>query len=110
MKNTQITEVELQSMVRRSEEQVDQSTLAALAEARTKALESQNRWFSEFRSPLSAGLVTAVLLVAVFLPFSGKGLMDNSQEVGTIDESLELMMEDPEFFLWVSNSYSAISQ
>lgn len=110
MKKTQMTEVELQTMVRHSEGEVDRSTLASLAEARATALQSQNRWFSEYRGALSAGLVTAALMVAVIVPLNGNGLLEDRQEFGTGDESLQLMMEDPEFFMWVSNSYSSLSQ
>lgn len=110
MSKLKFTETTLQQTLHSSEDNLDSDTLDSLAEARGTALSSQNKWFNEYRGVFSAGLVTAVLMFAVFLPVSENERPGASPSVDIADENLQLMMEDPEFFLWVSGSYSSLSR
>ena len=106
---TQLTETDIKQALSRAESNVDEETCSSLELGRSKALKAQNRWFDEYRSAASGGVAIAMLLVAVYLPINHFYSPSANPDVVHSNESLQLMMEDPEFFLWVSNSYSAIS-
>lgn len=110
MSKPEFSETDIQRSLRHAENQIDRQTLSELAGARELAISSQNKWMSEFKGLFSAGAVTAALVVALVLPVDWNGASDIPQGVDIADDNLQLLMEDPEFFLWVSSSYSSLSQ
>ena len=109
MRQQHFTEVDIQQCLQQSESELSAQTQRKLANARQVAIADKSHWFAEYKTMFSAGLVTALLLVTVALPLSYNN-SDNGIPRGDVaDENLELLMEDPEFFLWVSNAYSSTS-
>lgn len=110
MNEPKYTEAQIQQTLRDSENSLDRSTLSSLAQARDAALQPQNNLLGGFRGLFSAGLVTTALVVAVLLPLTNDSPTGVSSDIDIADENLQLLMEDPEFFLWVSSSYGSLSQ
>ena len=111
MSQPEYTEDILRHNLRDSENNLDRTTMDSLAEARENALHSKNSMVGNYRGLFSAGLVTAALVVAVFLPLNDRipnGVSNTN--IAMTDENLRLLMEDPEFFLWVSNSSNSVTQ
>jgi len=109
MRQDNLTEKDIQQYLHQSESELSVQTQQKLARARQAALTNKNDWFSEYKTMFSAGLVTALLLVTVALPLSHNDQSNRHPNVDIAEENLHLLMEDPEFFLWVSNSYSSTS-
>lgn len=111
MNEPKYTEETLQNTLRDSENKLDRATLDSLAEARETALHTDSSLFGRYRGFFSAGLVTAAFFVVIALPLGEESFsISQNTEVAMVDESLQLLMEDPEFFLWVSDSYGSVTQ
>ena len=104
------TETDIQNTLRDAETRLDSNTLRSLAESREQAISATRGWLDGFRGLFSAGLVTTALVVFVLVPMINSSESGRPSDIDVADENLQLLMEDPEFFLWVSNSYGSISQ
>ena len=109
-KNTEITDTQIQQSVRASEDRIDRQSLNALAEVRAQALETKPTLFGGYKGYFSAGLATALLLVVGVFPLSDSLQTGNSFNVEIADENIQLLLEDPDFLLWVSNSDGVFAQ
>ena len=110
MNNTEISEKQLQETVRAAEHKVDRQTLNALAEIRSQAIEEKATFFNGYKGYFSAGLATALLLLAGVFPFSDSFQSGNTFEVEIADENIQLLLEDPDFLLWVSSSEGVVTR
>ena len=109
MRQQHFSELDIQQCIQQSESELSAQTQRELAHARQAAVADRSHWFAEYKTMFSAGLVTALLLVTVALPLSYNSPDNGIPHRDIADENLELLMEDPEFFLWVSNAYSSTS-
>ena len=107
MNESNYSEDTLQHRLRQSENGLNRATLDSLASAREEAMQAKKGLLSNFSGVFSAGLVTAALVAFAFLPL---GNQVSDTDVIVEDNALQLLMEDPEFFLWLSNSYSSVTQ
>lgn len=103
MSKTNFDELTIQKTLHQAEMQVDGQTSSRLAQIRSAALSEENHWFAEFRNLFSAGLVTAALLGVIVLPMGERLLSGENLDLQS-EDSVTLLMEDPEFFLWLNES------
>lgn len=110
MNESNYSEDTLQHRLRQSENGLNRATLDSLASAREEAMQAKKGLLSNFSGVFSAGLVTAALVAFAFLPLGNQVSTTSDTDVIVEDNALKLLMEDPEFFLWLSNSYSSVTQ
>ena len=104
-------EVTLKRHLHSAENNLDKAVLNQLAAVRTTALEQENRWFkghidnltTGYRGLFSASLITAALATVVLLP-TGQRILSGDESGLFMDDSVTLLMEDPEFYLWLNET------
>ena len=97
------TEKTIRQDLRQSEHSIDADIVQRLKNVRRNAASQKNHWLSEYRNILSASLVTAALFAVVIIPQADKLLNDKQYIPETVD-SVTLLMEDPEFYLWLNET------
>lgn len=96
-------EKSLKPIIDQAEQSVDGQTLSRLTAMRHSALSQKNHWFSEYKRLFSASLVTAALFGVLIYPQADK-LLNGEQPILDMDDSVTLLMEDPEFYLWLNET------
>ena len=109
--STETLEQQLQQTLRASEQKIDRQTLNALAETRSQVLAAKPSFFNSYTGYFSAGLATVLIIVAGVFPSEDSFQSGSpSFNVELADENIQLLLEDPDFLLWISNSEGTATQ
>jgi len=108
MNTSEINELKLKRQLHKAEQCLDSSVISQLANARATAVAQENKWFNEYferfgkyyRGLFSASAITAFLAVFILLP-TGEQLLSDDESGLNPEDSVTLLMEDPEFYLWL---------
>lgn len=87
-----------------AEQSIDGQTQSRLTSIRHKALSEKNHWLSEYKNLFSTSAITAALFVGIFIFPETEKLLNGEQYIQETDDSFTLLMEDPEFYLWLNET------
>jgi len=87
-----------------AEQSVDGATQSQLTLMRSKALTEKRHWFSEYKKIISTSAITAALFMGVFIFPETEKLLNTEPYIQEIDNSFTLLLEDPEFYLWLDTT------
>lgn len=111
--HTEIDELTLREHLHKSEEQLKPSVIQSLADGRAYAIAQESRWLKgfiqEYRGLFSATVATAALVVVMIIPLGNSLLSDGNSSFDT-ESSVTLLMEDPEFYLWLNESGMLVAE
>lgn len=102
-------EFRLQQRLRQTELQIDAGTRHRLKEIREAAITQENRWFGEYRRPALAGLIGLLLAVALINSLQPP-VVNQNQGVEITGEPIEVLMEDPSFYIWLDESGRLVAE
>lgn len=102
-------EFRLQQHLRQTESQIDAGTRYQLQEAREAAITQQNRWFEAYNRPAIAGII-GLLIVSALINSLQPGGVSQRQGLTTTGETIEVLMEDPNFYLWLDESGQLVAE
>lgn len=99
-----------------AEQSLNDNVIQQLANARAKAIAQENNWFKEYyerlangyRGMFSASLATAAIVAMVVLPLQEEGVSINESLYA--EDSVTILMEDPEFYLWLDKSGMLVAE
>lgn len=97
-------EKNLKSTIEYAEYSVDAATQSKLTFIRNNALAEKRHWFSEYKKIVSTSAITAALFIGVFIFPETEKLLNSEPYVQEIDDSFTLLLEDPEFYLWLNEA------
>ncbi|MEQ9023179.1 MAG: hypothetical protein RLN82_10540 [Pseudomonadales bacterium] len=102
-------EFRLQHRLRQTELQIDAETCHQLHEIREAAIARQSRWFGEYSRHAVAGIV-GLLAVSALISSLQPNRTDQGQGLADTGENIEVLMEDPNFYLWLDESGRLVAE
>lgn len=99
----------LQQRLRQTELQIDTETCHQLQEIRKAAIARQSRWFGEYSRHAVAGII-GLLAVSVLISSLQPNRTDQGQGLAGTAENIEVLMEDPNFYLWLDESGQLVAE
>lgn len=117
MNTSETAESKLKKQLHLAEQNLEGAVVQQLARGRANAISQQNHWAKEYfermvkgyRGLMSASVITAAFAAVVLLPSSEK-LVSGNESGLTQEDSVTLLMEDPEFYLWLDKSGMLVAE
>ena len=108
MSDQHFDEAALRKRCRESEKQLKPYELKRLSLSRQAALSQENHWYAEYKNLFSSALVAATLAAIFILPIDEDHL--NSTDSLYHEDNVSLLMEDPDFYLWLNDTGMLIAE
>lgn len=102
-------ELRLQQRLRQTELQIDAGTRQQLQEVREAAVTQKNRWLGEYGRPAIAGIIGLLIATALINSLQPRWA-GQRQGLATTGENIEVLMEDPSFYLWLDESGQLVAE